>query len=260
MLYCPIDDSASCARSTDVSKVLDATRNGTRTSVSLKPKLSAVARILATPVDTPSLANTVLHDRTNASRTVAFSQPLAPLISRVVVPGRVYGSGESVGSSRLPTTPASSAAAAVTTLNVDPGGYVRCTARFSIGRSGSAFSRAQVSRAVLPFPDSSAGSYDGTDTSARILPVDGSTAATAPLRRRSPSYAARCAAGSIVVSTWPPGLRDRVNSFHIGRGASSGAAPDSSPSSVRSSSVVPYSCEAKPVTGAYNGPSWYVRS
>lgn len=129
-----------------------------------------------------------------------------------------------------------------------------------MGLSGSAFSRVHVSRAVLPFPDSGSGSYDGTDTSARIRPVDGSTAATAPFRPRSPSYAARCALGSMVVSTSPPALRERVNSFHSGSGCSTGAAPDSTASSVASSSVVPYSCEAKPVTGAYNGPSLYVRS
>lgn len=58
-----------------------------------------------------------------------------------------------------------------------------------------------------------------------------------------------------MVSTSPPALLERVNSFHSGSGCSTGAAPDSTASSVASSSVVPYSCEAKPVTGAYNGPS-----
>ncbi|CAM5583816.1 hypothetical protein SFUMM280S_00710 [Streptomyces fumanus] len=83
----------------------------------------------------------------------------------------------------------------------------------------------------------------------------GSTAATAPGRRPSPRYAARCAAGRIVVTTSPPGLGAPVTSCHSGSGASSGSAPDSTPSAACSSSVVPYSCEAKPVTGAYSGPS-----
>ena len=122
VLYCPIDDSASCAASTVVSKVLGATGNGMRRSASLKPKLSAARRIRDTPVVTPSCANTVLQDRTNASRSVAFRHSFAPLTSRVVVPGSRYGSGERVGRSTPFTTPASSAAAAVTTLNVDPGG------------------------------------------------------------------------------------------------------------------------------------------
>src|SRR5690606_18514607 len=243
-----------------VSKVLRATENGMRSPAWLKPKPCAVAVMASSPVVTPSLANTVLQDQTNASRTDASAQPREEFVSPVVVPGSRYGSGESVGASRSLTTPASRAAAAVTTLNVDPGGYVCRTARFSIGLSGSAFSRAQVSRASAPFPDSGCGSYDGTDTSARIRPVDGSTAATAPLRERSPSNAARCAAGWIVVSTCPPALRERVKSFHSGSGASAGSVPERIPSSACSSSVVPYSCEAQPVTGAYNGPSSYVRS
>ncbi|MGX1404992.1 hypothetical protein RKD40_002605 [Streptomyces ambofaciens] len=82
----------------------------------------------------------------------------------------------------------------------------------------------------------------------------GSIAATAPLRPSSPSNAARCAAPSIVVTTSPPGLWAPVTSFHSGSGASIGSAPDSSPSSACSRSVVPYACEAKPVTGAYIGP------
>ncbi len=83
----------------------------------------------------------------------------------------------------------------------------------------------------------------------------GSRAATAPLRPPSPLYAARCAAGSSVVTTCPPALRARVKSFHSGNGASIGSAPDSTPSSACSRSVVPYGWEAKPVTGAYIGPS-----
>ncbi len=158
------------------------------------------------------------------------------------------------------TTPASSAAAAVTTLKVDPGGYVLRTARFSIGLSASPFSRVQDRPTAESFPDSAAGSYDGVDTSARIRPVDGSIAATAPLRPSSPSYAACWAARSRVVATSPPAFWERVKSFHSGNGDSIGSAPDSTESSECSRRAVPYSCEAYPVTGAYNGPSSYVRS
>lgn len=158
------------------------------------------------------------------------------------------------------TTPASSAAAAVTTLKVEPGGYVCRTARFSIGLSASPLSRAQDRPTVASFPESAAGLYDGVDTSARIRPLDGSIAATAPLRPRSPSYAACCAARSRVVTTSPPKGRERVRSFHSGNPDSIGSVPDRTSSSECSRKVVPYSCEAKPVTGAYNGPSSYVRS
>lgn len=164
-------------------------------------------------------------------------------------------------SSRSSTTPESSAAAAVITLKVEPGGYVLRTARFSIGLSASRFRVDQDLATAERFPDRTDGSYDGADTRARIRPVDGSMAATAPLRPARPSYAASCAALRSVVTTWPPGLRSRTATpFHSGNGVSSGFVPDRTPSSVCSSRVVPYTCEAKPVTGAYIGPFVYVRS
>src|SRR4051812_23167561 len=190
VLYCPIEDSASCARSTLVSKVLWATEKGMRRPRSLKPKAWAVDTMSAAPTSTPSLANSVLHDHSKATRTETSLQPSDSFVSRVLVPGSRYGSGETVEASRSVTTPASSAAAAVTTLKVAPGGYVCRPARLSIGFSGSSFSRAQADSTASPFPDSSAGSYDGVDTSARIRPVAGSIAATAPLRVPSPSNAA----------------------------------------------------------------------
>ncbi|CAM5329355.1 hypothetical protein SVIOM74S_05453 [Streptomyces violarus] len=93
-----------------------------------------------------------------ASRREASRQPRDAFVRRVRVPGRVYGSGESVGASRSLTTPASSAAAAVTTLKAEPGGYVCRAARLSIGRSLSEASRAQARAATDPFPDSGWGS------------------------------------------------------------------------------------------------------
>ena len=95
---------------------------GIRSERSLKPKARAVAVMSRTPTFTPSFANTVLHDHRKASRRDRSSQPSDSLVREVVVPGRVYGSGESVGASTSLMTPASSAAAAVTTLNVEPGG------------------------------------------------------------------------------------------------------------------------------------------
>lgn len=87
VLYCPIDDSASCARSSEESKVLCATEKGILSAVSLKPKDRAVAAMSSTPTSTPSFANTVLHDHLNASRTERSSQPSDAFVRRVVVPG-----------------------------------------------------------------------------------------------------------------------------------------------------------------------------
>lgn len=63
--------------------------------------------------------------------------------------------------------------------------------------------------AAVSWVASRLGSYDGEDTIARIRPVDGSSATTAPLQgplhpRCRPSHAARCTRGTIVVSTLPP--------------------------------------------------------
>ncbi len=226
----------------------------------MKPKASAVLAIRSTPTLTPSLANTVLHDHSSALRSGTSLQPLDSFVREVLVPGRVYGSGESVGSSRSSTTPESRAAAAVSTLKVEPGGYVLRTARLSMGLSGSRFSVAQDRATAERFPDRTDGSYDGADTRARIRPVAGSTAATAPLRPARPSYAARCAAPRRVVATSPLGYRSRAEPFHRGKGESSGSVPDRTPSSECSRRVVPYTWEAKPVTGAYIGPLVYVRS
>ncbi|MGW1602716.1 hypothetical protein ACWCQV_16995, partial [Streptomyces eurythermus] len=72
-------------------------------------------------------------------------------------------------------------------------------------------------------PDSSDGSYDGLVTSARIRPVAGSIAATAPLRPARPRYAASCARRSRVVTTSPPRPSARLTSLHSGSGLSSGS-------------------------------------
>ena len=76
--------------------------------------------------------------------------------------------------------PLESAAAAVTSLNVDPGGKTSWMPRFSIGRSSAALSRFQASVTAEPVRGSSFGSYVGDDTIARIAPVEGRA------RRRCP--------------------------------------------------------------------------
>ncbi len=54
---------------------------------------------------------------------------------------------------------------------------------------------------------SAEGSYDGVDTTARILPVFGSMATAPPFLSPSASYAAFCTSGSIVVTTLPGSAR-----------------------------------------------------
>lgn len=88
----------------------------------LKPNFSEVSTILSRVTLSPRLAKTELHETSSALLRLAFSQPLAWLTISVRVPGRKYGSGVSVGALTSETTPCSSAAAAVTTLNVEPGG------------------------------------------------------------------------------------------------------------------------------------------
>ena len=105
--------------------------------------------------------------------------------------------------------PVPSAAAAVTSLKVEPGGRTSSIARLFSGL-GLAFSRRCL---VLPAATKSwlairLGLKVGLETIARILPVRGSIATTAPRTllpsARSPSYAACCASGSTVRVTLPP--------------------------------------------------------
>lgn len=138
------------------------------------------------------------------------------------------------------TAPESRAAAAVTILKVEPGGYVSRSARFSIGLAGSAFSRSQAALTRPPVPDSAAGSYEGLLTSARIFPVAGSTAATAPRLPARPAYAASCIPARMVVAAFPPPGRPRVRSYQRGKAESPGSVPDRTASSARSTKLVPY--------------------
>jgi hypothetical protein len=90
-------------------------------------------------------------------------------------------------------------------LKVEPGGYNSLTARFDIGRSLSLVSRFQAA-SILPrsWLARSFGSYDGRDTMARIRPVLGSIATTAPFLLPSALYAAFWAAGFSVRPTLAP--------------------------------------------------------
>ncbi len=101
------------------------------------------------------------------------------------------------------------AAAAVTTLNVEPGGSRIWVARLSSGWLSS-FSSCWARRATAEksWEASSLGSYVGSDDIARIRPVLGSIATPAAWtpwpRPCRPSNMASCASWSIVSWTLPP--------------------------------------------------------
>lgn len=103
------------------------------------------------------------------------------------------------------------------------------------------------------------GSYDGVDTSARILPVDGSIAATAPFLSPRPLYAAFCAAAFRVVTTLPPSFSLPVIMSRVLRKKSRSSLPLRMPSSSFSSWLAPKACEEYPVTGAHIAPLDQVR-
>ncbi len=157
------------------------------------------------------MPKTLLQEYWSATRIEAFSQGADgfSLVRSFDEPGSGYGSGLSVRLSTEEYSPSSSAAAATTSLNVEPGGSGWRSARLVSGLSGSSFSRVHASPAVLASV-SAAGSYDGVDTAARIRPVSGSMATAAPFLSPSASYAAFCTAGSTVVTTSPGADRPLV--------------------------------------------------
>src|SRR5262249_35760691 len=138
----------------------------------------------------------------------AFAQgaPGSSFVSGWVEPGSRYGFGLRVLWSTEEYSPSSSAAAATTSLNVEPGGSGCRRARFVSGFAGAALGRLQAPPAVLASV-SDEGSYDGVDTTARILPVFGSIATAAPFLSPSAWYAAFCTSGSTVVTTSPGSAR-----------------------------------------------------
>ena len=105
----------------------------------------------------------VLQEISSASVRVRLPSPqLDPpkLRMSAEVWGTSYTGGD--GSSWFMVTPFSSAAAAVTTLKVDPGGYRAPAARFSSGSSSSLTRRSQLRRIASGlWLDSSLGSYRG---------------------------------------------------------------------------------------------------
>ena len=80
----------------------------------------------------------------------------------------------------LSITPEPRAAAAVAILNVEPGGYIPCTARFTNGVAGSSLSLSYSSEKLLR-------SYPGALAHTSTSPVFGFITATLPARQSSPS-------------------------------------------------------------------------
>src|SRR3954454_23543286 len=136
VLYWPIEDSAVCEGFMPSEKTDALERTGVNCS-EVNPNFLASASILSLPRSEPTLPKTVLQEYRRAIRSVAFLQGMLPsFFSSVVVPGIVHGSGDFVFSPAELYRPFSRAAAAVTTLKVEPGGYVSRSARLSVGSAG----------------------------------------------------------------------------------------------------------------------------
>ena len=130
-LPCPIADSAVCAPSSavpsrSVGNWLCVTFIGIVRSVS-KPNFTACSWMASAPRSMPSCPNAVLQETRSASASVVDPVPeqlAPPKLPRTELDCGSWswsGAGISLSGVRVPD---SSAAAAVTSLNVDPGGYV----------------------------------------------------------------------------------------------------------------------------------------
>src|SRR3954447_12938848 len=163
------------------------------------------------PTCTARGAKLVLQENSKACTKgiLPVPQPLTTSLCTTLLDcGRVYVGPP--GTRELAVSPRfSTAADAVTTLNVEPGGSVVWTARLSSGCDGSFDSWVAYAEAFLKsWSASLLGSYVGSDTIARILPVLGSSATTAPCTSGPSALswlkAAACAAGLIVSRMLPP--------------------------------------------------------
>jgi len=123
--YCPIADCAAWGALRSAGTVLVETRIG-MVSESPKPNLAACARIFSPPSSRPSDPKAVLHEISSAwMRVVVLLGPQArpfSLGSVALVSGRSSTGGPGTSEFSSVSSPVSRAAAAVTTLNVDPGG------------------------------------------------------------------------------------------------------------------------------------------
>ena len=108
----------------------------------MKPNFSACSSIFSAPTSIASWAKVVLQDCSIACRKVISSVPQArPSLSTTPESPLVWGSWKvappGTRESALSYLPDSSAAAAVTSLNVDPGAIRVWTDRLSNGSPGS---------------------------------------------------------------------------------------------------------------------------
>ncbi len=95
----------------------------------------------------------------------------------------------------------------------------------------------------MELPAKTEGSYEGVLASARMAPVCGSSAATAPFLEPSPLKAALWAAPSRVVTTFPPVFLSPVNIDRVRSKNSWSLLPVRMPSSMDSSCEESKACE-----------------
>src|SRR5580658_4306064 len=121
----------------------------------------------------PSPANAVSQESQNASMTGGLPSPQVSspsLLSRFPL-GSFSGCGAGSVEFWLASLPVENAAALVTILNVEPGGYVALIARLSSGCAGFASSSLSILTNFVPLSVvSRLGLNVGTDAMARIAP------------------------------------------------------------------------------------------
>ena len=159
---------------------------------------------MSAPSSLPRLQKTELMEFSSASARVtrpnAFSSPWSEkLVTRWPKSVQKPGSSNSLSGVKAPV---SIAAAAVMTLNVEPGTKRPAVARSSRGAAGS---HGAVIRSMAPkFSSTRFGWNDGEEASARTAPVVGSSATAAPQFPARPFMAARWAFMFSVVTTLFP--------------------------------------------------------
>ncbi len=123
-------------------KTLGTTVIGIVWPASLNPNFSACACRASAPRFRPSCANAVLHETRRASASVIGSLP-HPSPPKLLMVAVVCGRSSASGAGRVESVvycPLSRAAAAVISLNVDPGAYRSLIALLRSGLPGAASS------------------------------------------------------------------------------------------------------------------------
>src|ERR671924_6645 len=188
----------------------------------VNPYFRACSASASAPSSRPTSPKVTLHDCCNAEASVICAAPPEQCVPpKFWIVASVSGKSSSCGFGHVLSgpNPFSSAADAVTILNVEPGGNSSSLARETSGLSGSSFSSSHAARTTFGSCEASwFGSYVGSAYKASTLPVVGSTAAmaTSPDSASAAWIAASWSSGSRVVTIVAPRLsRPRTRSASV---------------------------------------------